>query len=57
MQIITISRDRLNEVQEKMCDDFCVWPGICATEERLYKHCEECPLNNLSKEEVEQNEI
>lgn len=50
MADITISRNRLNEVIEKMCDDYCVWPGICATQERLNKHCEECPLNWITEE-------
>ena len=54
MQIITISRDRLNDIQEAMCDDYCAWPDICANQERLNMHCQECPLNNILNEEEEQ---
>lgn len=48
---ISIDKDRLNEVIEKMCDDYCVWPTTCPTQERLDMHCKECPLNNIEYSE------
>ena len=43
--MITVTEDKWEEIKERMCDEFCVWPTICSTQERLNKHCEECPLN------------
>lgn len=47
MMKVTIPRDRINECIERMCEDYCTWPDICETQERLSMHCQECPLNNL----------
>ena len=47
MRDVTISRDRLNTVVERICDDFCHWPIASSSQEALNKHCEECPLNNI----------
>jgi len=49
-----MTREEIEEIIETMCDDFCIWPTECPTEERLHKHCEECPLNRL-KERSEEN--
>lgn len=49
--MIQISNERWREVKEKMCDDYCVWPTYCPTQERLDRHCEECPLNNFPNED------
>lgn len=48
---ITISRDRFNEVMERMCDDFCIYPEISVSQESLEFHCNECPLNNIECED------
>lgn len=45
--LIKIEKNELTEVIEKICDDYCKMPDICATQERLNRHCQECPLNNL----------
>ena len=50
MNEIRISRDRLTEVMEEMCDNYCIWPSECPTQERLDQHCAECPLNNITGE-------
>ena len=44
---INTTRSEWNEMLEKMCDDYCKLPDICPTQERLNRHCAECPLNNL----------
>lgn len=44
---IKIDRSELNKVIEAICDDYCKMPDICETQERLDRHCAECPLNNL----------
>lgn len=49
--LIKIDKERLNAVIEKMCDDYCKLPDICPTQERLNRHCAECPLNNLQCED------
>lgn len=45
--LIKIEKNELTEVIEKICDDYCKMPDICTTQERLNRHCQECPLNNL----------
>lgn len=42
---IKIDRSEWNEMVEKICDDYCKMPDICETQERLDRHCAECPLN------------
>ena len=49
--LIKIDKERLNAVIEKMCDDYCKLPDICPTQERLDRHCAECPLNNVESVE------
>ena len=44
---INIERSEFNEMVEKMCDEYCKMPDICATQERLDRHCAECPLNTF----------
>ena len=48
---VKISRGRLKEVMEVMCDEYCMWPTASLNQDVLDKHCEECPLNNISNEE------
>lgn len=49
MNEIRIDRERLKECMEIMCADYCIFPDICETQERLDRHCnDECPLNNLT---------
>ena len=40
-------RSEWEELKEQMCDEYCCWPTACPTQERLNKHCEECPLNKI----------
>lgn len=51
MNEIRITRDRLNECMEKMCDGFCIWPIQSTNDETLALHCEECPLNNINDDD------
>lgn len=46
-----IDRDKLTEVMEEMCDNYCIYPRECSTQECLDEHCAECPLNNIGEEE------
>ena len=43
--------DRLvTEAAEKFCDNYCVWPNRCESQEQLReKHCEGCPMEQLMK--------
>lgn len=45
--MLQISEDKLCEVKEKICDEYCKWLDECPTQERLDRHCAECPLNDL----------
>lgn len=49
MSDITINRDIWDKAVEDICDNYCQMPNICATQERLNRHCAECPLDRLSK--------
>ena len=42
-----IDNNRFNEALEMMCDKFCQWPVVCASQDELNKHCDECPMNNI----------
>lgn len=42
---ISIEKSEFNDMVEKMCDEYCKMPDICPTQERLDRHCAECPLN------------
>ena len=44
---ISFEKSEWVEMVEKICDDYCKMPDICETQERLDRHCAECPLNNL----------
>lgn len=46
-----IERDRINDVIEDMCENYCVWPSSATSDETLKLHCDECPLNNILCEE------
>lgn len=49
---VKIERDRLNDVIEMICADYCKYPDICETQERLSRHCDdECPLLNITCDE------
>ena len=48
---INIDRNTWREIVEKMCDEYCKLPDICETQERLDRHCAECPLNNVESVE------
>ena len=42
-------RSEWEELKEQMCDEYCCWPTASPTQERLNKHCEECPLNKIER--------
>ena len=44
---LSIDKDRLNEVTEEMCEEYCKWPDELSNQEELYAKCEECPLYNI----------
>lgn len=48
---ISINSEKLNAVIEAICDDYCKMPDICETQERLNRHCTECPLNNIKDDD------
>ena len=50
MFTVSIPYERLMNVQEEMCDDYCHWPVVCDAEE-LCRHCDECPLNKIRDDE------
>lgn len=37
--IISFEKSEWVEMVEKMCDEYCKMPDICATQERLDRHC------------------
>lgn len=46
-QLQELISDIVNEVVSEMCDGFCHWPFVCASEDELDEHCDKCPLNKL----------
>ena len=42
---------RFTHSVEEMCDDYCHWPVVCADQDDLRRHCDECPINNLNNEQ------
>ena len=47
---VLIDKDKLNRCTEEICDEYCIWPSECPTQERLDMHCADCPLANLTNE-------
>ena len=42
--------DKNGNYPEKICDNYCKYPEIYSNEEeedKLYEHCDKCPLNKL----------
>lgn len=54
MAMRMVDHDKYIGALEKMCDEYCKMPGICETQEILDKHCNECPMNTLFCEDVEE---
>lgn len=48
---INIERTKLQEVIEKMCDEYCKWPFNTEDQAELNKICDSCPLNTLPENE------
>lgn len=48
---ITLDKDRINEVTEAICDEYCKWPFNTETQADLNKICDNCPLNNILNDE------
>lgn len=46
----------IEEIKEKMCDDFCRMPYEAADQEELTELCKHCPLNELEGEHETRNE-
>ena len=39
---VRLDRDRFDKCFEMMCDDYCHWPVVSASQDVLNKHCDEC---------------
>ena len=37
----------LTGLRSLVCDEYCHWPMVCASQERLDRHCGECRLSPL----------
>ena len=38
----------VTEVAEQFCDDYCIWPDLCGSQEQLHReHCASCPMERL----------
>ena len=48
---VRLDRDRFDKCFEMMCDDYCHWPVVSASQDVLNKHCDECPFNNIHVDE------
>ena len=48
---VTIRKDKLNDVIEAICDEYCKWPFNTETQDDLNRICENCPLNNITVDE------
>ena len=44
---VVIDKNRLDEVTEEMCEEYCKWPDELSNQEELDAKCEECPLYNI----------
>ena len=45
-----MTEEKLEKIKERMCDDFCKYPGNVAFEV-LKVMCERCPMNELEVED------
>jgi hypothetical protein len=49
---------KLNEEDlEKICDNYCKYPDICASQEMLDEKCITCPLAGVTDKKVEMGDI
>lgn len=38
----------VTETAEQFCDNYCVWPDLCGSQEQLQRdHCDSCPMERL----------
>lgn len=37
----------LEELAERICEEYCRWPQECKEQDELDEKCEACPLNRL----------
>ena len=38
----------VTEAAEQLCDDYCIWPDLCGSQEQLHReHCDSCPMDRL----------
>lgn len=47
MKRLAVLEDHLEEVMEKMCDEYCQYPCKCPNQETLDNICRECELAKL----------
>lgn len=47
---------KIEEIKEKMCDEYCRMPHEAADQEELTELCKYCPLNGLEGEYETRNE-
>ena len=45
-----MTNEKLEEIKEKMCDDYCKYPGEVPFKS-LLDRCEKCPMNELEVED------
>jgi len=38
---------KMTEMQELMCDEYCRFPGKCNSQEELDRHCDDCQMIRL----------
>ena len=45
-----MTQDQIDNIRERMCDNYCKWQGM-PVQRVLYDICNECPLNELEASE------
>ena len=39
--------DKIAELTEKFCYNYCKYPGTCSNQDELDQVCDECPMNRV----------
>lgn len=49
LEVVTVSLvvPTIEQIKEDICDNYCYYKMTCPSQERLDRHCEECPLKFL----------
>ncbi len=45
--IVHVEYQKIIDVTEKICDEYCKWPVQTGSQEELNRFCDECPLNTI----------